>query len=567
MVHNRKQLTVTILYVLLICLFLAGGLWFRGHPLFSGQGLRLNAKPAAPVATYAPYIAAGGTAMESARTVLKAEELPDPLSRFYTTERATVFTFSGIDRERELNAVLEALKNTNSRATFFVTAEEMELYPERIEAISRAGQSLGIAVLPSQHASAAQLLSTLQAQSQTLRDRYQAYYEIFIRPATGTGGNALLQAAGQGGFRVLKEMKEAVPEKVSRMTDAEEIIAAVVNENEGMFQRGEIVHFQMGIFQYSDTVLGELVKRMVEEKCAYPVVSADEVAERTESLYEYPVPRELILPAVKDRIYPGHLKDLTKDEIFEVIRSGYIGISWILSPYFLPGFTERETQHLDKTGIVENDENYVFLTFDDWGTDGTVDKLLNVLDKHHATATFFVKTEYVPYNPNLLRAIAAAGHTVGAHTHKHLPLSNEIYPNYFAELDEQQRQELEEDVVICYNTMQSVIGDMLDADGKPSLSALFRQPTLAVGRNGLETVFDCGYTHAVAGYYTTTDYKAENAKSLAAEIKKNIKSGAILVMHFSDNAQYTADALDQLLTEYESSGSPYRFVGLNKVLS
>ena len=567
MVHNRKQLTVTILYILLICLFLGGGLWFRGHPLFSGQGLRLGSKPAVPVSTYVPYIAAGGTALAPSGTILKAEEPAVPLSRFYTTERATVFTFSGIEREKELNAVLEALKNTNSRATFFVTAEELESWPERVQAISRAGHSLGIAVMPTQNASASQMLGALQAQAQTLRDRYQAYYEIFIRPATGAGSSALLQAASQGGFRVLREMKEAVPEKVSRMTDPEEIIAAVINENEGMFQRGEIVHFQMGIFQYSDTVLGELVERMVSEKCTYPVVSADEVAERTESQYEYPVPRELILPDVRDRIYPGHLKDLTEEEIFEVIRSGYIGISWILSPYFLPGFSERETQHLDKTGIIENDENYVFLTFDDWGTDGTVDKLLNVLDKHHATATFFVRTEYVPNNPNLLRAIAAAGHTVGAHSHKHLPLSNEIYPNYYAELDEQQRQELEEDIVICYDTLQSIIGDMVDADGKPSLSALFRQPTLAVGRNGLETVFDCGYTHAVAGYYTTTDYKAENVRSLTAEIKKNIKPGAILVMHFSDNAQYTADALDQLLTEYESSGSPYRFVGLNKVLS
>ena len=565
MAHNRKQLTVTILYIFLICLFVAGGLWFRGHPLFSGQGLRLNTSPAAPEATYVPYAATSGKA--ALPTALTSEELPTPLSRFYTTERATVFTFSGIERAKELDAVLEALKNTNSRATFFVTAEEMELYPERIDAISRAGQSLGISVLPTQHVTASQMLSALQAQAQTLRDRYQAYYEIFVRPATGFGSTALLQAAAQGGFRVLKEMKEAVPEKVSRMTDPGEIIPAVINENEGMFQRGEIVHFQMGIFQYSDTVLGELVERMVSEKCTYPVVSADEVAERTEAQYEYPVPREMILPDVRDRIYPGHLKDMTKDEIFEVIRSGYIGISWILSPYFLPGFSDSETRHLDKTGIIENDENYVFLTFDDWGTDGTVDKLLNVLDKHHATATFFVRTEYVPNNPNLLRAIAAAGHTIGAHSHKHMSLSNEVRPTYFTELDEQQRQELEEDIVICYNTLQNVIGDMVDADGKPSLSALFRQPTLAVGRSGLETVFDCGYTHAVAGYYTTTDYKAESARSLAAEIKKNIKPGAILVMHFSDNAQYTADALDQLLTEFESSGSPYRFVGLNKVLS
>ena len=564
MAEKRKQLTLTVFYIILICLFLGGGLWFRGHPLFSGQGLRLGSRPEPPAATYAPYEAAAYPVAEP--TALTSAELPVPLSRFYTTERATVFTFSGIERAGELDAVLEALRNTNSRATFFVTTEEMEFYPERIEAISRAGQSLGIAVLPTQRVSAAQLLGALRSQAQALRDRYQASYEIFIRPAAGAGSAALLQAAGQGGFRVLREMKEAVPEKVSRMTDPEEIISAVLNENEGMFQRGEIVHFQMGLFQYGDDVLGALVERMVAEKCCYPVVSADEVAEHTELFYQYPLPEELILPSVKDKIYPGHLAGMSKDDIFATIRSGYIGISWIISSYFLPGFTDYEARHLDKTGIIENDENYVFLTFDDWGTDGTVDKLLSVLDRHHATATFFVRSEHVPNNPNLLRAIAAAGHTVGAHSHKHLPLSNEVFPTYFTELDEQKRQELAEDIVVCYDTLQSVIGDMVDTDGKPSLSLLFRQPTLAVGRNGLETVFDCGYTHAVAGYYTTTDYKAESAEALAAEIGKNIKSGAILIMHFNDNAKYTAEALDILLTEYENDGSAYRFVGLNKVL-
>ena len=562
--EKRKQLTLTAVYIVLICLFTGAGLWFRGHPLFSGQGLRLKSTPEEAVATYAPYAAAS---FPDTAPALPAAESLAALSRFFTTERAVVFTFSGLGREKELNSVLEALQNTNSRATFFVTAEEMERWPEQIEAIGRAGHSLGISVLPTERTNASGLLKVMQTQAETLRSRYQAYYEIFVRPASGAGGDALLQAAAAGGFRVLTEMKEAVPERVSRMTDAEEILDAVLNVNEGALQRGEIVHFQMGLFQYSDTVLGELVQRMVTEKCVYPVVPADMVAERTEMQYRYPVPEELILPDVKDRIYPGHLAGLSKDEIFEVIRGGYIGISWIISSYFLPGFNDWETRHLDKSGIIQNDENYVFLTFDDWGTDGTVDKLLNVLDRHDATATFFVRSEHVPSNPNLLRSIAAAGHTVGAHTHKHMPLSNEVHPTYFTELDEQQRQALEEDIVICYNTLQSVIGDMVDADGKPSLSALFRQPTLAVGRNGLETVFDCGYTHAIAGYYTATDYKAESAEALAAELKKNIKPGAILVMHFSDNAQYTAEALDLLLTQFENEGSPYRFVGLNRVLT
>ena len=88
----------------------------------------------------------------------------------------------------------------------------------------------------------------------------------------------------------------------------------------------------------------------------------------------------------------------------------------------------------------------------------------------------------------------------------------------------------------------------------------------AVGKRGLETVFDCGYTHAVAGYYSTGDYAAFSARALANAIKQNLRSGSILVMHFSDNSKYTAEALDLVLTEVENRGSKYQFVGLNKVL-
>ena len=50
-----------------------------------------------------------------------------------------------------------------------------------------------------------------------------------------------------------------------------------------------------------------------------------------------------------------------------------------------------------------------------------------------------------------------------------------------------------------------------------------------------------------------------------AELKSQIVPGAVIVLHFSDTAPYTADAVDILLTDLENSGSNYRFVGLNKV--
>ena len=567
--EKKKQLTLTAIFVVLICVFTGAGFWFRGHPLFTGQGPRWKTEAAAPVSTYVPYEAASvsfAPAASAAPAALSAEEIPEAMPRFYTTEQACVFTFSGLGNEQELQSVLTALRNTDSRATFFVTAEEMEKLPDQVMAIRRADQSLGISVMSVEGASTSQILKSLQTQAEALRSQYDVYYEIFVRPTSGSGSPALLQAAAAGGFRVLTQLKEGVPEEVSRMTKVGEVLPVIFREAEGMIQRGEIVHFQMGMFQHSDTLLGNLVERVVAEKCLYPVLSADELASHTQLQYTYPLPESQILPSVKDKIYPGHLAGKTPEAVFEVIRSGYIGNYWVMPPQYFPGFSIEEARQLDRDGLIRNAGNYVFLTFDDWGTDEPVNKLLAVLEKHNAIATFFVRSQYVPYNPNLLRAIAEKGHTIGAHTHSHMPLSTETTPGNFIELSEEERAALEKDIVQCYNTLQSIIGDLVDADGKPSLSRLFRPPTLAVGKKGLETVFDCGYTYAIEGYYSAGDYAAVNARVLANKIKENIRSGSVLVMHFSDTSQYTAEAVDLALTELEKSGRNLQFVGLNKVL-
>ena len=565
-IHMKKQLKRTALFLILIGVFTGAGLWFRSHPLFTEEGGSWEKKITMPVNTYIPYEFDAVPAAQPVPAPLSAGEPADAAPRFYTIERASVFTFSGLGNEEELRSVLAALERTGSHATFFVTAEEMETCPGQIEEICAAGQHLGIGVIPLNSDSADALLKTLQTQAESLRERYGADYELFVRPTRSSGISALLEAAARGGFRVLTQLKEAIPEDVSRMTDAEEILSAVFRKNEGKLQRGESVHFQRGIFQHSDTVLGDLVERTVAEKCVYPILFADEIAKNTQLQYSYPLSEDQILPSVKDRIHPGYLDGKTPEEIFEIIRSGYIGNYWVSPPKSFPGFTEKEARLMDRTGIIENDENYVFLTFDDWGTDENIDKLLAVLEKHNVTATFFVRSYYVPNNPNLLRAIAAAGHTIGAHTHTHMPLSVETAPNQYAALSPEECQALEEDLVLCYDTLQSIVGDMTDADGKPSLSRLFRQPTLAVSKSGLETVFDCGFTHAVAGYFTASDYAAYSVRWLVNYLKQNIRSGAVIVMHFSDNARYTAEALDILLTEYETRGIKYQFVGLNKVL-
>jgi peptidoglycan/xylan/chitin deacetylase (PgdA/CDA1 family) len=60
--------------------------------------------------------------------------------------------------------------------------------------------------------------------------------------------------------------------------------------------------------------------------------------------------------------------------------------------------------------------NEVWLTIDDGPTADT-DALLDLLEKHGVRATFFVKG--ILASPDLIRAIASRGHTIGNHSHTH----------------------------------------------------------------------------------------------------------------------------------------------------
>lgn len=62
----------------------------------------------------------------------------------------------------------------------------------------------------------------------------------------------------------------------------------------------------------------------------------------------------------------------------------------------------------------------IALTFDDGPSAKDLGDILRVLDRHQATATFFFIGEKVPAAAQLVREVAAAGHTIGMHGYRHV---------------------------------------------------------------------------------------------------------------------------------------------------
>lgn len=62
----------------------------------------------------------------------------------------------------------------------------------------------------------------------------------------------------------------------------------------------------------------------------------------------------------------------------------------------------------------------VALTFDDGPDPVVTPRVLEILAARHVTATFFLCGFAVDRHPDVVRAIAAAGHTIGGHTWRHV---------------------------------------------------------------------------------------------------------------------------------------------------
>ena len=69
---------------------------------------------------------------------------------------------------------------------------------------------------------------------------------------------------------------------------------------------------------------------------------------------------------------------------------------------------------------IPNNENKVYLTFDDGPTPEITQWTLNLLKKYNAKATFFCIGDNIRKYPEIFQIVIADGHSIGNHTYNHL---------------------------------------------------------------------------------------------------------------------------------------------------
>jgi peptidoglycan-N-acetylglucosamine deacetylase len=192
-----------------------------------------------------------------------------------------------------------------------------------------------------------------------------------------------------------------------------------------------------------------------------------------------------------------------------------------------------------------SDPGQMALTFDDGPNDPHTLHLLDVLAKHNARATFFLIGKYVRQRPDIVRAIAAAGHEIGNHTESH--------PNLILVSAARLRQELSD----CNKVLEDALGTKI---------TLFRPPFGGRRPNVLRTARGMGLSPvmwSVTGY----DWSAKSAAEIVGKVNRKVDSrhkaqGEIVLLHdgghlaFGTDRSYTVEATRLLLQRH----SVQRFV-------
>jgi peptidoglycan/xylan/chitin deacetylase (PgdA/CDA1 family) len=206
-----------------------------------------------------------------------------------------------------------------------------------------------------------------------------------------------------------------------------------------------------------------------------------------------------------------------------------------------------QSQIFGRMLVAGSNPNEIALTYDDGPNDEATERLLEVLARHEVHATFFVIGSFVRQRPELVRAIAAAGHLVGNHTMTHPWLSW------------QSAARIREELAGC----NAVLEDTLGAPVR-----FFRAPHGARRPAVLQIARELGLT-AVQWNITAFDWNPISADEIFGTVTKGVarnrgrKRGSNVLLHDGGHLGIgqprlsTVEATRRLLELYQPAGAKF----------
>jgi len=194
-----------------------------------------------------------------------------------------------------------------------------------------------------------------------------------------------------------------------------------------------------------------------------------------------------------------------------------------------PGFG---FEHFKQHDFLRNNE--VLLTFDD-GPWPTTPAVLKALADQCVRATFFVIGKHSTYYPEILKQVAAAGHTIGTHTWGHVDLTRK------GMTVEQAKEEIEKGISAATLSLGAPVAPFfrfVSLKHPPELVTYLGERNIAIFSTDMDSF----------------DFKARKPEQVVNAVMSKLKKHGkgIVLMHDFQHA--TADALPDLLNQLKAGG-------------
>lgn len=210
-----------------------------------------------------------------------------------------------------------------------------------------------------------------------------------------------------------------------------------------------------------------------------------------------------------------------------------------LIPYAYASATAASKRRLP-IYCTDRSNKVVSLTFDAaWGDEDTP-KLIEILDRYHIKATFFVVGEWVDRCEASVKALHDAGHEIMNHSNSH--------PN----MPKLSRDQMIAEINACNDKIQAVTGV------RPTL---FRAPYGDYSNTLIETL-DSLQMYCIQWDVDSLDWKDLSAADIAKRVTGGVQSGSIVLFH--NAAKHTPEALPQIIEKLLAQG--YTFLPVSEMI-
>ncbi len=423
------------------------------------------------------------------RTMNPSGQQAELMTNARTTEKKVSLLFSNIPDSQTLEALRNTLKELNVTANISVTADEVLNYKPQLLALTEDGHAIysrgfrGDSITRSTYRDVFLEIR----RNQMLMEQELGIMPVIYTPLMGQSGEQVLEAAFD------TKVTPATYNLRARVNTGD-TIDEVMRPFQWGIKRGDIIHMQLDSYPLIDEALRRVVK-MVHDT-TYSFVTIEDLQLRQ---YQQ-IPLEQI---------PG----------WDAIK---------VNPDYNPD-ADVKGKRLARIPVKTK---VMFLTFDDWGTDQSTTRILDVLDELDVKATFFVVASRAESNPNLLRAISEAGHSIASHSYEHI-LITDMTP-----------QELQEDSVKAFQALTRIIG-------KPS-DLIFRPPQLEQNKAAVNAIIAAGYKAVIQSNVSTHDY-TRTAAQVVNYVRIRMGGGQTIVLHVTPQSS-AAEALPGIVEMARKAG-------------